>query len=130
MFRLFQRAAAAAAITCLCAPALAQTYHDSSGTIVPGTIQLPYPYTPLSPGQHTLSITSATALTVPAGARFANVCATTAAVRYTTDGTTTPTSTVGQPLAAAACVSLSGAQMIANFRALSATGTLDVEYFQ
>jgi hypothetical protein len=91
---------------------------------------LPYPYTPLSPGQHTLAITSATALTVPAGARFANVCATTAAVRYTTDGTTTPTSTVGQPLATAACVSLSGAQMIANFRAISATGTLDVEYFQ
>jgi hypothetical protein len=112
------------------APALAQTYHDLNGTIVPGSVPLPYPYTPLSPGQHTLSITSATALTVPAGARFANVCATTAAVRYTTDGTTTPTATVGQPLAAAACVSLSGPLMIANFRAISATGTLDVEYFQ
>jgi hypothetical protein len=125
-----KRFALAALAALVCSAALAQTYKDTNGTIVPGVVPLPYAYIPLSPGQHTLAITSSTALTVPAGARFANVCATTAAVRYTTDGTTTPTSTVGQPLAAAACVSLSGAQMIANFRALSATGTLDVEYFQ
>jgi hypothetical protein len=91
-----KRFALAASAALLCSAALAQTYKDSAGTIVPGVVPLPYPYTPLSPGQHTLAITSATTLTVPAGARFANVCATTAAVRYTTGGTTTPTSTVGQ----------------------------------
>ena len=73
----------------------AQTYRDSSGTIVQGVFPLPYGYTPLSPGQHNLAITSSTALTIPTGARYATVCASTAAVKYTTDGTTTPTSSVG-----------------------------------
>jgi hypothetical protein len=93
-------------------------------------IPLPTPYAPLSPGQHNLSVTSATALTVPTGARYATVCASGAAVKYTTDGTTTPTSSVGMPLAAGACLALSGPQTLANFRAISASGTLDVEYFQ
>jgi hypothetical protein len=72
---------------------------------------LPYQYTPLTPGQH-------------------NVAPTTATVKYTTDGTTTPTSTVGQSLPAGACVSLSGPLVIANFSAFSSTGTLDIEYFR
>jgi hypothetical protein len=92
MHRIFQRAAAALALVCLCAPALPQTYHDSAGTIVPGVIPLPFSYTPLSPGQHNLAATSSTALSAPIGARYATV--------------------------------------LANFRAISATGTLDVEYFQ
>lgn len=124
-------------------PALAQTYHDSGGTIVPAVVPLPYAYTPLCPGQHNLAPTTATALTLPTGlasnstcvttavtALYATICASTAPVNYTTDGTTTPTTTVGQPLATGACVSVSGAAVLANFRAISATGTLDIEYFR
>jgi hypothetical protein len=46
---------------------------------------------------------------------------------YTTDGTT-PTSAIGMSLAIGATVLLAGGQM-ATFKAISATGTLDVEYF-
>jgi len=108
----------------------AQTYRDVGGTIVTGVMPLPYAFTPLPPGQHNLAAASAMALTVPAGAQYATVCASTAAAKYTTDGVTAPTPTVGQPLAAGACVSLSGAAVIANFRVVSPSGTLDVEYFQ
>lgn len=93
-------------------------------------IPLPTPYVPLAPGQYGLSVTSATALTAPAGARYATVCAENAAVRYTTDGQTQPSSSVGVPLASGSCVALSGPQAIANFFAFSSSGTLDVEYFQ
>ncbi len=112
------------------ASASAQTYRDSGGTVVPGVIPLPYAYAPLPPGQHNLAPASATGLNVPSGARYATVCASTAAVKYTTDGITTPTATVGMPLAAGACMALSGAAALANFKAISTAGTLDVEYFQ
>jgi hypothetical protein len=92
--------------------------------------QAPYPFTPLTPGQHALAITSATGLTVPTGATRAQVCATTAVVKFTTDGTTTPTSSVGQPLQPATCINIDGPLPLANFKAISATGTLDVEYFK
>lgn len=94
------------------------------------TAPLPYPFTPLTPGQHGTAITSSTALTIPATATYATMCARTAAINYTTDGTTTPTSTVGQPLAAGACVALSGPTVLANLKMISATGTPDVEYFK
>ncbi len=110
--------------------ASAQTYRDSGGTVVPGVIPLPYAYLPLPPGQHNIAPTSATGLAVPNGARYATVCASTGSVKYTTDGSTTPTASVGMPLAAGACVTLSGAAALANFKAISATGTLDAEYFQ
>ena len=125
-------AAALALAFALASPELVQgqSYHDIGGTAVPGMIPLPMPYAPLSPGQHNLALTSATALTAPTGARYATVCASGAAVKYTTDGTTTPTATVGMPLAPGACVALSGPQTLANFSAFSSSGTLDVEYFQ
>ncbi len=110
--------------------ALAQTYRDVSGTTVPGVVPLPYAYTPLPPGQHNLAPASVTALSVPAGARYATVCASTGQSRYTTDGVTTPTISVGQPLSAGSCVSLSGPAVIINFRVISQSGALDVEYFQ
>ena len=111
-------------------PALAQAYYDWGGTPVKGVVQIPYLNWPLSPGQHNLTLASPTALTIPAQARFANVCASSADIRYTTDGTTTPTASFGQPLAAGACIALSGPQVLRNFLASSATGTLDVEYFR
>ena len=115
---------------CAIRAAWSQTYRDSSGTLVAGVVALPYNFVPLPPGQHNLPLTIATALTVPAGSRYATLCASGAPIKYTTDGATTPTSSIGQPLLAGACVSLSGYQTLANFRAISPTGVLDVEYFQ
>jgi hypothetical protein len=126
-------------ITCICAAALpalfayaaqAQTYYDSNGTVVQGVYALPFGYVPLPPGQHNIAPTSSTALAIPNSARYASICASGATVRYTTDGITAPTSAIGQPLAAGSCVALSGAAVLSNFRAISATGTLDVEYFR
>lgn len=91
---------------------------------------LTYPYTPLTPGQHNLAPTVATKLTVPTSAVYATICASTATVRYTTDGTTTPTGSVGMPISAGSCLSLAGSLVLANFNAFSSTGTLDIEYFQ
>ena len=110
--------------------AVGQTYYDSGGTIVSGVMPLPYTYTPLPPGQHNLAPASATSLTVPAGARIATICASAGPAKYTTDGVTIPTVSVGQPLAAGSCLSLSGPAVLANFRVVSASGTLDVEYFR
>jgi hypothetical protein len=114
----------------LLGPALGQSYQGPKGTLVSPSMPLPYPYTPIAPGQHNLAPTAVTALSVPPGATYATVCAAAAAVRYTTDGATTPAPTVGMSLAAGSCVSLSGAAVLSNFRALSASGALDVEYFQ
>lgn len=111
-------------------PALAQAYYDFAGTRVAGTISIPYPNLPVPPGQHNLTLASSTALAVPTGARFANVCASSAGIKYTTDGITTPTAGIGQPLAAGACIWLSGPQVLKNFQAMSGSGTLDVEYFK
>ncbi|WP_439392310.1 hypothetical protein ACRQ5Q_22195 [Bradyrhizobium sp. PMVTL-01] len=90
------------------------------------------PATPLSPMQAGLGVASSTALTVPTGAIYAVVCAEGQAIRYTTDGTTTPTAAIGMPLQVNQCVSLLGATTIANFRAIqqSATATIDVSYYK
>jgi hypothetical protein len=130
------KSAILAAIAILAAsPALAQTYYDYGGKPVDGTVSIPYSNIPASPGQHNMPLTSPTALTIPpGGARFANVCAPAGDVLYTTDGTTTPTGGIGQPLALGECIALSGPQVLANFRAIASSGTptatLDVEYFR
>ncbi len=93
------------------------------------TISPPYPYTPLPPGQHGLSLSSATKLTVPAGASYAVVQANGGAVKYTTDGATTPTTSLGMTFASGATIYLSGPLMLANFQAIASAATLDVEYF-
>ena len=66
----------------------------------------------------------------PGRRALATVCASAATAKYTTDGATTPTASIGQPLSAGSCVSLSGSAVLANFRVVSAAGTLDIEYFQ
>ena len=114
-------ALAFALILALCAPAAAQA---------PGGVATPFGFTPLALGQHNLTPTSATPLSVPANALYAVVCAASASVRYTTDGATTPTASLGMTLAAGACVFLSGAKVLANFSAISASGTLDAEFFR
>jgi hypothetical protein len=89
----------------------------------------PYP-TPLAgTAQHNLAITSSTGLTVPSGAVYATVQALTATVKYTTDGTT-PTSSVGMTLAAGNSLGVPGQTLMTGIRFISATGTLDIEYFK
>ena len=101
----------------------------SSSSPVTVTAQ-PYSFTPLTPDQHNLAITTSTALTIPAGALFASVCAKGNSVNYTFDGTTTPTVSIGNPLAQGQCIFLSGPLVLANFLAIqqAATATLDVAY--
>ena len=111
-------------------PGYMTTAPQTNCPVGPCFVAGPYGYTPLSPGQHNFTITSSTALTIPAGATYATLCASTATIKYTTDGTTTPTSSVGQPLAAGSCVGLQGATVLSNLRLISATGTPDVEYFK
>ncbi len=114
-------------------PAFGQTYTDSQGTIVHGMVPVPFPFTPLGPGQYGVSIATATGLTIPAGARYVNVCADGQPMRYTTDGQTTPTAGgTGVYVANGSCVLLEGPKVIANFKAITTTagGTLDAEYFK
>jgi opacity protein-like surface antigen len=89
-------------------------------------------FTPLSPMQSGLAITLATTLTIPSGATYAVVCAEGQNVRYSTDGTTTPTASVGMLLLQNQCISLSGPTVLSNFKAIqaAATATLDASYFK
>lgn len=90
----------------------------------------PYAYTPLTPSQFGLAVVASTALTPPAGATLARACVRTAEVETTTDGTTPTTAPRGTAFGVGSCTLLSGAAVIAAFRAISATGTLDVEYYK
>lgn len=97
---------------------------------VSGSTGAPYAYVPLTPSQNGTTVASSTALTVPAGATYAVVCVETQGVRWTWDGTTTPTSSVGNPIAAGQCSAFSGATVLANLRFIqqASSATIDVEY--
>jgi hypothetical protein len=91
----------------------------------------PYAFTPLTPGQYTpVSDSASTALTVPTGATYAVVCAEVANHRYTWDGTTTPTASVGTQLLQNQCIPFSGALVLAAVRIITQTagGTFTVSY--
>ena len=96
----------------------------------PITTLSPYLWTPVGPGQYDLACVAATGLTVPEGATMATISAAGASVSYTTDGATTPTSAVGMKIAAGANVTLTGTAILANFQAISATGTISAEFFR
>jgi hypothetical protein len=100
---------------------------DINGNLI--TPNAPYVFTPKAPGQHNVVITSSTALTIPSGAIFAWVQVSGGTAKYTTDGVTTPTTSVGMTLLQnSPPMLLSGATVLANFRIISSIGTLDVEY--
>lgn len=130
-------AAIVVAFVLSCAVASAQNQNipnggggSSGGGSTPGSGSQPYNYTPLTPDQHNLGIVTSTALTVPATALQAVVCAAGNNVNYTYDGTTAPTITVGMPLATGQCIQFSGATVLSNLRFIqkAATATLDVSY--
>jgi hypothetical protein len=89
------------------------------------------PYTSASKaapsGQYGVSIASVTKLTVPTNAYLAEICVETASARYTDDGTT-PSSTVGLPVAAGTCFAYSGP--LASLQIIGAGATMDVSYYQ
>jgi hypothetical protein len=78
-------------------------------------------------GQYGVSLASVTSLTVPVFAGSAQICVEGAAARYTTTGTT-PSSTVGIPVAAGTCFQFAGP--FSTFQIIGAGATLDVEYFK
>jgi len=90
----------------------------------------PYQFTPSTGAdQHNLAVVSATPLTVPGDALFAQVCVSGAAVNWTWTGTA-PTALVGQPLAAGACEFFSGRAVLTALQFIQKvpTAVLDVTY--
>ena len=137
---------AVAAVLAMALPAVAQTppprptYQNQLGTVTP----LPMALTPLCPGSHGVSISTAAGLVLPRGVSVAGVCTTTsppvtptycavcartATVTYTLDGST-PTTSNGTQLAASSCLLLTSSPMILAFQAISVSGTLDQECAQ
>lgn len=77
------------------------------------------------------SLNTAKTLTVPTGASVAWVQAVTNNVRYTLDGSTTPTSSVGQVLYAGHAPTVLHGEQISNFKGIetASSATLEVHYF-
>jgi hypothetical protein len=99
---------------CLAAPAGAQTV---------------YQYKPTGTAQYGLAVTSVQTLTVPNQARIAEICVDTAAIRYTTSGTT-PSASVGMAVASGACFQIAGRDALIAIQIIGSGATVDVEYFQ
>ena len=81
-------------------------------------------------GLSVLSTGPATALTVPAGATSAQITVSGANIRYSDDGTTAPTTSVGMPVYQASSWFYSGPLSALRFYAQSGTATLDVLYYK
>lgn len=70
-------------------------------------------------------------LTKPAGAKYANLRLETAQIRFTLDGSTAPTTSVGRIMEVGEIVVLESKEEIANFAAIrtgATSGVLDIEY--
>jgi hypothetical protein len=88
----------------------------------------PYVGMPLASSQFGLAGDAATALTVPAGARYCVVTCESQAVRWRDDGTA-PTASVGFPLAVGAVLTYSAKLSALKFISQIAGATLDVAYY-
>lgn len=89
--------------------------------------------TAIIPATTSTGTTTAAALKLspPVSACYANVIVSTAVARFTTDGVTTPTTSLGQPVAIGGTFKLDGPAMIASFKGIgAATATFDVEYYK
>lgn len=80
-------------------------------------------------GQYALAVTTNTTLSVPLGAKVAQICVETAGVRYRDDGGS-PTTTVGIPVNAGACFQFAGPLSALQFTAQSGSPTLSVSYYR
>lgn len=85
-------------------------------------------------GQYGLAVSGVTTLTVPAGSKFAEICAEVAGVRYTDDGST-PSAANGVPLVPASstqptCMQYAGPLSSLKFFQISGSPTLSVSYYK
>ena len=78
--------------------------------------------------QQITSLSAATALTVPAGARSAVIIAQTQAVRWRDDGTN-PSATVGMPLPVNTMLEYSGDLAAIKFFEQTASAALNISYY-
>jgi len=87
----------------------------------------PSPTSSAGPGQYAVSLSAVTSLSVPEFAVSATICVEGAAARYTDDGST-PTATIGIPVAAGQCFAFGG--QLASFRIIGSGATLDISYYK
>jgi hypothetical protein len=79
--------------------------------------------------QQITSLSSATSLSVPGGAKYAIICAETAGVRWRDDGTN-PTAAIGMPLAASSCIQYYNFLTSLSFIQQVSGAILDVTYYR
>lgn len=107
----------------------------SSGSVGSSSIAAvtPYGLTAIaSASQFGLAPTTASTnqLTVPTGATMGRLCVRTAEVETTEDGSTPTTAPRGTAFPAGTCTWVAGHSVLATLKMISATGTVDAEYFQ
>jgi hypothetical protein len=87
---------------------------------------------PVGTMQTNVTCTTATALTIPAGANYAVISVETQNIRYTIDGSTTVTASVGHLVTTGQTISLSGNKTLANFSAIQVTSgaVFTVSYYK
>ena len=91
--------------------------------------QQPFSFTAMGYQQITGPV-AATNLTVPSGgAKIAQICIETQAVRYRDDGVA-PTAAIGIPVAAGTCFQYSGPLTVVQFIQQAATAVIDVAYYR
>jgi hypothetical protein len=130
-------AVAACGPSCMRAPAAAAPSAATEGTIAAPSIDLQRNLRGTSiPGhlvalgyQPITSLSTATALTVPAGATVAYIQVSGAAIRYRDDGTT-PTASVGMPVPVGSMLTYSGSLSAIQFIQQTAGAVLDVSYYK
>ena len=134
MLRLFT--AGALALVCLPGLALAQTYTDSTGTIIQGVISKPGIVKPL--GYCQLAVTTvvqtSTCTGFQATASYAVVCNEGSAARWRDDGVA-PTTSVGEPFpsgtaTAPACMPIGTNLAALQWVAQSGTATLNFSFYR
>lgn len=96
---------------------------------IAGDVTVTGGYISAGAGQYALTVSTATSLTVPAGAAIAEICVETAAVRYRDDGTA-PTSSTGIPVTSGTCFQYGGPLNKVQFIAQTGSPTLDVSYYK
>ena len=109
----------------------ANGYEYTPPVALPGAVvSAPYQYTPVGAGQHNLVLTTVQSLSIPSGALYAWVTISGAVARYTSDGTTTPTGSIGMPIAVGVPTRFEGPAYLAGLKFIGAGATLDIEYFK
>lgn len=109
-------------------PHVAQPFSENGEPLEAGT---PYHMLPAGAGVHGQALTSVFSFTLPAGTHFATIQASVATVKYTTDGVTTPSSTVGMLLPVGGAPLILAGRALKNFQAIqvSSGALLDAEFF-